>query len=103
MQCITLFRDIESIVVDKNRNSHFLGTLVYVEGESTANFRQFIVIDGQQRLTSIMLLLKAILDSTLIEELKIEIKESYLTNRFSPEALRIKLKPMKQIHAIFRN
>ena len=95
MQCITLFRDIESIAVDENRNSHFLGTLVYVEGESTANFRQFIVIDGQQRLTSIMLLLKAILDSTLIEELKIEIKESYLTNRFSPEALRIKLKPMK--------
>lgn len=29
------------------------------------------------------------------KELKIEIKESYLTNRFSPEALRIKLKPMK--------
>ena len=27
--------------------------------------------------------------------MKIEIKESYLTNRFSPEALRIKLKPMK--------
>lgn len=53
------------------------------------------MIDGQQRLTSIMLLLKAILDSTMIDELKIEIKESYLTNRFSPEALRIKLKPMK--------
>lgn len=23
MQCITLFRDIESIAVDENRNSHF--------------------------------------------------------------------------------
>lgn len=95
MQCITLFRDIEKIAADENRSSHFLGTIVYVEGDSTANFRQFIVIDGQQRLTSIMLLLKAILDSTTIEELKIEIKESYLTNRFSPEELRIKLKPMK--------
>lgn len=95
MQCITLFRDIEMIALNENRNSHFLGTIVYVEGDSTANFRQFIVIDGQQRLTSIMLLLKAVLDSTIIEELKIEIKESYLTNRFSPEALRIKLKPMK--------
>jgi len=95
MQCITLFRDIETIAVDENRNSHFLGTIVYVEGDSSANFRQFIVIDGQQRLTSIMLLLKAILDSTVDEELKLEIKECYLTNRFSPEALRIKLKPMK--------
>ena len=95
MQCITLFKDIETIAVDKNRDSHFLGTIVYVEGDSTPNFRQFIVIDGQQRLTSIMILLKAILDCAENEELKLEIKESYLTNRFSPESLRIKLKPMK--------
>lgn len=95
MQCVTLFRDIEAIAKDTNRGSHFLGTIVYVEGDSTANFRQFIVIDGQQRLTSIMILLKAILDSTEDEELKLEIKECYLTNRFSPESLRIKLKPMK--------
>ena len=95
LQCITLFKDIENIAIDESRNSHFLGTIVYVEGDSTANFRQFIVIDGQQRLTTIMLLLKAILDSTNNEELKQEIKECYLTNRFSPESLRIKLKPMK--------
>ena len=25
MQCITLFKDIETIAVDKNRDSHFLG------------------------------------------------------------------------------
>lgn len=35
MQCITLFRDIESIAIDENRNSHFGGTIVYVEGDST--------------------------------------------------------------------
>jgi len=95
MQCITLFKDIETIAKDENRNSHFLGTIVYVEGDSTANLRQFIVIDGQQRLTSIMILLKAVLDSTENEELKLEIKDCYLTNRFSLEPLRIKLKPMK--------
>lgn len=95
IQCITLFKDIENIAKDNQRNSHFLGTIVYVEGDSSANFRQFIVIDGQQRLTTIMLLLKAVLDSTDDEELKQEIKECYLTNRFSPEPLRIKLKPMK--------
>lgn len=94
-ECTTLFRDIESIARDPERVSHFLGTIVYVDGESSANFREFIVIDGQQRLTSIMLLLKAISDLVEGEELRQEIRESYLINRFSPEELRIKLKPMK--------
>ena len=95
-QCITLFKDIEKIAVDDSRQSHFLGTIVYVEGDSSANFRQFIVIDGQQRLTSIMLLLKAIVDLTDNEKLKQEIKEDYLINRLAKdESLRIKLKPMK--------
>lgn len=95
LQCTTLFKDIESIAIDDTRYSHFLGTIVYIEGNSTANFREFIVIDGQQRLTTIMILLKAILDQTENEELKQDIKECYLTNRFSPEPLKIKLKPMK--------
>lgn len=95
IQCITLFKDIEKIAIDNKRNSHFLGTIVYVEGDSSANFRQFIVIDGQQRLTSIMLLLKAILDFTKNEQLKEEINDSYLINKYGPEVLRIKLKPMK--------
>ncbi len=101
MQCITLFKDIEKIASDEKRENHFLGTIVYVEGESSANFRNFIVIDGQQRLTSIMLLLKAILDSTDKKELKQEIEESYLINRFSPEPLKIKLKPMKDDYVNF--
>lgn len=95
LQCITLFNDIENIARNQQVDNHFLGTIVYIEGDSNANFRQFIVIDGQQRLTTIMLLLKAVLDSTDNEELKQEIEESYLTNRFGPEHLRIKLKPMK--------
>lgn len=95
IQCMTLFKDIENICANNARNSHFLGTIVYVEGDSSANFREFIVIDGQQRLTSIMILLKAISDVTINRELKQEIKECYLTNRFSPEPLKIKLKPMK--------
>jgi len=56
--------------MDSNRNSHFMGTIVYAEGESTATFRAFTVIDGQQRLTTIMLLLKAIADYSEDEELK---------------------------------
>ncbi len=95
-QCLTLFKDIESIAVSENRSSHFLGTIVYVEGESNATFRAFTVIDGQQRLTTIMILLKAIVDSIDDEDFKEDIFESYLTNRRCPESLRIKLKPMKE-------
>lgn len=48
VQCLTLFKDTEAIAVSENRSSHFMGTIVYVEGESNATFRAFTVIDGQQ-------------------------------------------------------
>ena len=95
VHCETLFKDIEALAKDERRSSHFLGTIVYVEGDSNATYREFSVIDGQQRLTTIMLLLKAIADSTDDEDLKVDIIESYLINRRCAEELRIKLKPMK--------
>lgn len=95
VQCETLFKDLESLIKYPQRESHFMGTVVYVEGDSTATFRAFSVIDGQQRLTTIMLLLKAIADSTDDEDIRDDIIESYLTNKRCPEELRIKLKPMK--------
>lgn len=73
VQCLTLFKDVEAIAVSENRTSHFLGTIVYVEGQSNATFRAFTVIDGQQRLTTIMILLKAIVDSVDDEDLKEDI------------------------------
>ena len=96
LQCLTLFKDIEAIAISENRSSHFMGTIVYVEGESNATFRAFTVIDGQQRLTTIMILLKAIVDSIDDIDLKEDIFESYLINRRCPEKLRIKLRPMKE-------
>ena len=96
IQCLTLFKDIEAIAISENRSSHFMGTIVYVEGESNATFRAFTVIDGQQRLTTIMILLKAIVDSVNDKDLKEDIFESYLINRRCPETLRIKLRPMKE-------
>ncbi|MBY6779810.1 DUF262 domain-containing protein [Clostridium botulinum] len=93
--CERLFKDIENISKNKDRESHFLGTVVYVDGKKTASFREFIVIDGQQRLTSIMLLLKALAVITEDDELKEDIVERYLKNKRGPEEFRIKLKPIK--------
>lgn len=102
IQCLTLFRDIEKIAKDKNRSIHFLGTMVYIQGEDTATFREFIVIDGQQRLTSIMLLLKALKDVIDDIDTKEDIYESFLINKRAPEEYRIKLKPMKQDYNIYK-
>ncbi len=57
-------------MVSVNRSSYFMGAIVYVEGESNVTFRAFTVIDGQQHLTTIMILLKTIADSIDDEDLK---------------------------------
>lgn len=100
LQCKRLFNDIEKIVKMK-KTSHFLGTVVYVDGENSANFREFIVIDGQQRLTSTMLLLKALYENIEDEDIKADILEYYLINKRAPEKLRIKLKPIKSDFKIY--
>lgn len=92
--CKRLFNDIEKVICETKEN-HFLGTIVYVDGNKTANFREFIVIDGQQRLTSVMLLLKALYDVIEDQEMKEDILEEYLINKRASEKLRIKLKPIK--------
>lgn len=100
--CERLFEDIEKIAKDEERESHFLGTIVYVDGKRTANFREFIVIDGQQRLTSTMLLLKALTDEIVDDSLREDIIESYLINKRAPEELRIKLKPIESDSKIYK-
>ncbi|MEM4959328.1 MAG: DUF262 domain-containing protein [Nanopusillaceae archaeon] len=54
--------------LDKDRNYDFLGSIILKETTS-GGLKQFEIIDGQQRLTTLSILLKAILDS-LPEELK---------------------------------
>ncbi len=57
-QCKQLWEDVMS-ASDK---THFLGSIVYVENDSRTDFQSWLVIDGQQRLTTITLLLIAIRD-----------------------------------------
>ncbi len=92
--CRRLFYDIEQIASNNYEIVHFLGTIVYVAGASQPNFMEFIVIDGQQRITSVMLLIKALYDNIEEIDLKEDILETYLINKRAPEALRIKLKPI---------
>ncbi len=61
--CEKLLQDIVSI--SQNKKTHFMGSITYIlhliaEEKSLRQLQEFVVIDGQQRVTTIMLLLKAI-------------------------------------------
>ena len=61
-QCQQLWDDILDTGRKKHINSHFIGSIVYVrDSEETITQRSpYLVIDGQQRLTTISLLLEAL-------------------------------------------
>ena len=63
-QCKTLLDDIDRILTSGKSKTHFLGTMVYVESDENSYLldNEYIVIDGQQRLTTIMIFLKALQD-----------------------------------------
>ena len=56
-QCKELFNDIKYLT---NDDSHLLGNLVCLTGAHSANINQLEVIDGQQRITTLSLLLTAL-------------------------------------------
>lgn len=61
--CLQLWKDIIRAGTHENVKAHFIGSIVYVAAEETsAKINRWLVIDGQQRLTTIALLLAALRD-----------------------------------------
>ena len=54
--CETLWNDIEDFTINNEDDDYFLGTIVSYLNQDTKNLE---IIDGQQRITSILLLLRA--------------------------------------------
>ncbi len=59
-ECKKLFDDIMT-AFDKDKN-HYIGSIIQVQKDEEYGVKPFIVIDGQQRLTTIYLLLRALLN-----------------------------------------
>lgn len=84
-QCEQLWDDIIKIGGNDKANGHFIGSILYVRDGITHSNNPLLIIDGQQRLTTITLLLIA-LRNHLSEEVEILEKfsrkkiESYLIN-----------------------
>ena len=60
-QCLQMWSDIRNSR-GEGPNNHFLGSFVYVEGNAGAAFSSWLVIDGQQRITTLTLLMVALRD-----------------------------------------
>ncbi|GAA8224827.1 DUF262 domain-containing protein [Helicobacter pylori] len=91
--CEKLLQDIISI--SQNKKTHFMGSITYIlhlidDEKSLRKLQEFVIIDGQQRITTIMLLLKAIETKIQNEEIKKEID-----NLLNLTGQRLRLKPIK--------
>ncbi len=61
-QCKQLWDDIIKIGGNDKMNGHFIGSILYVLDGNTHSNNPLLIIDGQQRLTTITLLLIALRD-----------------------------------------
>lgn len=108
-QCKTLLDDLVGLFTNDNR-SHFFGSLVSSQAEGGGQ-EDYLIIDGQQRLTTVSLLLMAMYD--ILSDKKDDIKDSertlmiriydeYLVDKYAPKETRIKLKPVKNDGEAFK-
>lgn len=97
--CQQLFEDLIDII-NNNYRSHFFGSIVYIYDEDSDN-QQHIIIDGQQRITTVSLLLLAIynlIDNGVFEDknnLLEKIRNEYLVDKYKPTDKKVKLKLSK--------
>ncbi|GAA8302105.1 DUF262 domain-containing protein [Helicobacter pylori] len=91
--CEKLLQDIVSI--SQNKKTHFMGSITYIlhhidDEKSLRQLQEFVIIDGQQRITTTMLLLKAIETKIPNEEIKKEID-----GLLNLSGQKLRLKPIK--------
>ena len=96
--CEQLFSDIETIT--QTGKDHFIGSIVYIS-IGTATEPYFNIIDGQQRITSIMLFLRALLDTTDDAGFKRRIRHGFLINLGLDDEPKMKLKQIESDSSVY--
>ncbi|GAA7335509.1 DUF262 and DUF1524 domain-containing protein [Helicobacter pylori] len=80
-QCKQLWDDIIKIGGNDKMDGHFIGSILYaLDGTYTTSHNELLIIDGQQRLTTITLLLTALRNHLSDEVKRKEIEDHYLIN-----------------------
>lgn len=105
-----LWEDIERLALERAESSsaaHFMGSLVLSVGRTGPAGTEFLVVDGQQRLTTLTILLCALRDYVEKNEpdgdkRRTMIHESYLVNRFSDGDGHLKVLPTQADREAYR-
>lgn len=97
-QCKKLFEDI--VQAAKRNQLHFTGSIVFQPLAPIKGINNSIVIDGQQRLTTIYILIKALVDTAASDaEKAIPMAAMFNTDQFNQfnldDTTKVKLKPAK--------
>ena len=99
-QCEKLFNDLKNLI-SKPDSPHFFGSIVSSQAEGEGK-EDYLIIDGQQRLTTISILLVAIvkllaekLVSTSDLRLEEKITKKHLVDEYQDDQRKIRLKPIK--------
>lgn len=95
IQCEKLFQDI--MKANERNCQHFTGTIVYIDDiNGGSGLNEVLIIDGQQRITTMYILLKALYDASKGVSVRIESEiEEVMFNRHCDEVYKVKLKPVK--------
>ena len=100
-ECEKLFQDI--LNANERDCQHFTGTIVYIaDVESGSGLDEVLIIDGQQRITTVYILLKALYNASKNISIRVESEiEDVMFNRLhgdinkGNEKYKVKLKPVK--------
>ena len=102
--CKQLFDDLVALIREK-KQCHFFGSIV-----SYCHNKDVIIIDGQQRITTVSLILIAMINALECgamtaddEQLKEKLKETYIIDRFSKKERKVRLKPFRDDCEAFDN
>lgn len=101
VQLERLWEDIRTLADDRVEyasTTHFIGSLVLASSPTNGptGVSEYLVVDGQQRLTTLSLLLCAIRDHRAVHEdpeHRERLNQQYLVNKWKPEQHRLKLVP----------
>jgi uncharacterized protein with ParB-like and HNH nuclease domain len=98
--CELLFNDLMKLIRNKKK-SHFFGSIVTAH-LSGGGSDDFVIIDGQQRITTVSLLFLSMINAVKNKVARAEnqrlcekIMESYIVDEYSTEETKVRLKPTK--------
>ena len=80
-QCRKLFDDV--VNAHMNDHMHFCGSIIYALLKQEKKINYYVIIDGQQRLTTIFLMIKALIDTADTEADKATLRSACSTRTSS--------------------